>query len=147
MLGFGLKSKAKRIIREEFFYKVSQKNKSTFNSLCEYRESLGHNEYSVAIFFIFRMMNLLVENITSYHDYNYFSEDRSRMYIFDRIRGNYNEAESFISFHSYNLNRIIHQANSPESEINSMMDEINQKLFAEKRSLHNLVLKKNNWID
>jgi hypothetical protein len=146
MLGFGLKSKAKKIIREEFFYKVSQKNKSTFNSLCQYGDRQGHNEYSVAIFFIFEMMNLLMENISSYQDYNFFSEDRSRMYIFDRIRGNYNEAESFIRFHSSNLNRIIYQANSPESEINSMMDEINQKLFAEKRSLLNLVLKKNvNW--
>ena len=33
MFGFGLKSKAKRVIREEFFYEVSYMYEPTFNAI------------------------------------------------------------------------------------------------------------------
>ena len=125
MFGFGLKSKAKRVLRAEFFYKGSFMNNSTFNIICQQGDRVGQNEYSVAIFYILAKMNLLVEKIRSYQDYEYFAEDRSGMHAFDRIRGNYNEAEYFIGFHGSILNRIIYQANSSKSEINSMMNEIN----------------------
>ena len=143
MFGFGLKSKAKRVLRAEFFYKSSFMNNSTFNRICQQGDRVGQNEYSVAIFYILAKMNLLVEKIRSYQDYEYFAEDRSGMHAFDRIRGNYNEAEYFIGFHGSILNRIIYQANSSKSEINSMMNEINQKLLGEKRTLLCEVLKKN----
>ena len=68
MFGFGLKSKAKRVIREEFFYEVSYINKPTFNAIYQQGKMIGQNEYSIAIFYMFVMMNVLLENINFLSD-------------------------------------------------------------------------------
>jgi len=108
MFGFGLKSKAKRVIREEFFYEVSYMYEPTFNAIYQQGKMLGQNEYSIAIFYMNVMMNVLIENKKEFG-------------------GDLNEVEHFISKHTSNINRIIHQANSPESEIRKMLDQINKE--------------------
>jgi len=108
MFGFGLKSKAKRVIREEFFYEVSYMHEPTFNAIYQQGKMLGQNEYSIAIFYMNVMMNVLIENKKEFG-------------------GDLNEVEHFISKHTSNINRIIHQANSPESEIRKMLDQINKE--------------------
>jgi len=108
MFGFGLKSKAKRVIREEFFYEVSYMYEPTFNAIYQQGKMLGQNEYSIAIFYMNVMMNVLIENKKEFG-------------------GDLNEVEHFISKHTSNINRILHQANSPESEIRDMLDQINKE--------------------
>jgi hypothetical protein len=108
MFGFGLKSKAKRVIREEFFYEVSYMYEPTFNAIYQQGKMLGQNEYSIAIFYMNVMMNVLIENNKEFG-------------------GDLNEVEHFISTHTSNINRILHQANSPESEIREMLDQINKE--------------------
>ena len=64
MFGFGLKSKAKRVIKEEFFYEVSYMYGPLFNNFVQQGKMLGQNEYSIAIMYMTVMMNVLVENQT-----------------------------------------------------------------------------------
>jgi len=108
MFGFGLKSKAKRVIREEFFYEVSYMHEPTFNAIYQQGRMLGQNEYSIAIFYMNVMMNFLIENNKEFG-------------------GDLNEVENFISKHTSNINRILHLANSRESEIREMLDQINKE--------------------
>ena len=114
MFGFGIKSKAKRIIREEFFYDVSYVYEPTFNAICQQGKMLGQNEYSIAIYYMTVMMNVLVENRKEWGG----SEK------------DFQETEDFINKHSQTINRIIHQANSPESEIRNTLEEV-KKNFSE----------------
>ena len=109
MFGFGLKSKAKRVIREEFFYEVSYINEPTFNAIYQQGKMIGQNEYSIAIFYMFVMMNVLLENINSYYGGKHFSVDRSSLPDDELLKGNLIETEEFIKKHTANLNRIIHQ--------------------------------------
>ena len=80
----------------------------TFNAIYQQGKMLGQNEYSIAIFYMNVMMNVLIENKKEFG-------------------GDLNEVEHFISKHTSNINRIIHQANSPESEIRKMLDQINKE--------------------
>lgn len=146
MFGFGLKSKAKRVIREEFFYEVSYINEPTFNAIYQQGKMIGQNEYSIAIFYMFVMMNVLLENINSYYGGKHFSVDRSSLPDDELLKGNLIETEEFIKKHTANLNRIIHQANSPESEIRTMHKEISEKLSQHKRAeLTRFLSKKTIW--
>jgi len=146
MFGFGLKSKAKRVIREEFFYEVSYINEPTFNAIYQQGKMIGQNEYSIAIFYMFVMMNVLLENINSYYGGKHFSVDRSSLPDDELLKGNLIETEEFIKKHTANLNRIIHQANSPESEIRTMHKEISEKLSQYKRNkLTRFLSKKTTW--
>ena len=146
MFGFGLKSKAKRVIREEFFYEVSYINEPTFNAIYQQGKMIGQNEYSIAIFYMFVMMNVLLENINSYYGGKHFSVDRSSLPDDELLKGNLIETEEFIKKHTANLNRIIHQANSPESEIRTMHKEISEKLSQHKRNeLTRFLSKKTIW--
>ena len=115
MFGFGLKSKAKRVIREEFFYEVSYMYEPTFNAIYQQGKMLGQNEYSIAIFYMNVMMNVLIENNKEFG-------------------GDLSEIEHFISKHTSNINRILHQANSPESEIREMLGQINKEFKMIKES-------------
>ena len=106
MFGFGLKAKAKRVIREEFFYEVSYMYEPLFNNLYQQGKMLGQNEYSIAIYYMTVMMNVLVDNQKEYP-------------------GDLQETEQFIKKHTLNINRIIHQANSPEADIRNLVKEVN----------------------
>ena len=145
MFGFGLKSKAKRVIREEFFYDISYMNEPTFNAIYQQGKMIGQNEYSIAIFYMLVMMNVLVENINSYSGGKYYQEDRTGLSDDELLKGNLNEAEEFIKKHTANMNRILHQANSPESEIRTMLDEVTQNLLFAKRKQLARGLAKRNW--
>jgi len=119
MFGFGIKSKAKRVIREEFFYDVSYMYEPLFKNLCEQGKMLGQNEYSVAIFYMMLMMNTLIEN-----QKEFLGEDKDL-----------GDVDHFINTHTRTINRIIHQANSPESEIREMLSQINKEFESVKSSL------------
>ena len=108
MFGFGISSKAKRIIREEFFYDVSYMYQHIFKNLCQHGKMLGQNEYSVAIFYMMMMMNTLIDNQK------------------DRDTKDMSRVKDFIDLHSSTILRILHQANSPESEIRNSLDEVNK---------------------
>lgn len=109
MFGFGLKAKAKRVIREEFFYEVTYMYEPLFNNLYQQGKMLGQNEYSIAIYYMTVMMNVLVDNQKEY-------------------QGDLQETEQFIKKHTSNINRIIHQANSPEADIRNLVKEVNNNL-------------------
>ena len=106
MFGFGLKSKAKRIIREVFFYEVSYMYEPLLNNICQQGKMFGQNEYSIAIYYMTVIMNALVED----------QKD---------LPGDLNEVDQFIKKYTSNINRIIHQANSPEADIRNMLEEVN----------------------
>lgn len=111
MFGFGLKSKAKRVIKEEFFYEVSYMYGPLFNNFVQQGKMLGQNEYSIAIMYMTVMMNVLVENQKEFP-------------------GDLAEVEQFIKKHTSNINRIIHQANSPESDIRKLLEEVNRNFLS-----------------
>ena len=110
MFGFGLKSKAKRIIRNHFAYEVSYIGEATFNLIYRQGVLLNQNEFSIAIQYMLVMMNLLVENYLNNTD---ISDSK--------------EVEDFIQKHTSNINRIIHLANSPEADIRNLIDEVTNR--------------------
>ena len=120
MFGFGLKAKVKRVIREEFFYEVSYMYEPLFNNLYQQGKMLGQNEYSIAIYYMTVMMNVLVDNQKEYP-------------------GDLQVVDQFIKKHTSNINRIIHQANSPEADIRNLVNEVNNNFaLVKKKSLQKI---------
>ena len=112
VFGFGLKAKIERVIEDDFNYLVSDIQRPTFNALVSEGKAMDQNEYSIAIFYMMIMMNSLADPMEGY----------------ERDEKGQKEAVDFIKLHSQNILRVIHLANSPESDIKEMLDDVLKKV-------------------
>jgi len=108
MFGFGLKAKAEKVIEDDLDYFVSQMYRNRFNHIVKQGKSRGYNEYEIAIVFVHYVMQSLHEM--------WGNPEKSL-----EQRKNNND-----KIHAYakNVGRIIHLANSPEADINEMLEEL-----------------------
>ena len=116
MFGLSLKEKTESVIENEFHYVVSDMQRQNFRMLVSEGKSLGQNEYSIAIMYMLGMMNMLAapfevegEIIDPKDGRN---EDEKEQF------------ENFITLHVKTISEIKHLANSPESDIQEMVDQV-----------------------
>ena len=115
MFGFGLKAKVERVIEDDFNYLVSDIQRLTFNGLVSQGKAMDQNEYSISIFYMMIMMNSLADPMKGH----------------ERDEKGQKDVEDFIQLHSQNILKVIHLANSPESEIKEMLNEVLAKVNLE----------------
>tara|TARA_Y100001970_G_C14111359_1_gene791061 strand:+ start:882 stop:1280 length:399 start_codon:yes stop_codon:yes gene_type:complete len=118
MFGFGgLESKTKKVLLELFDYPISIYKKDLFKALCDQGKALNQNEYSVAFMYMLVNMNSLVapfETEDGAIDPKELHEDESEE----------QQVKDFINLHMSTILQHIHLANTPESEIKLMINEI-----------------------
>lgn len=116
MFGLSLKEKTESVISKEFHYVVSDMQRQTFNVLVSQGKSLGENEYSIAIMYMLTVMNMIAAPF----------EAEGQM-IDPKEGRNHEEKEqfeSFIELHIRTISKIKHLANSPESDIQELVDQV-----------------------
>jgi hypothetical protein len=121
MFGFGLKSKVKRIIREEFSYDIHSIYEPVFDNFCENQKTFGLNEYSIAIGYMVIMMNLLIEN--------------AKGSLAELGEADLSIADRFIKEHTIHINRIIHYSNIPKEYSGNILEEVNNNFNSLKEEL------------
>jgi len=116
MFGFGLKSKTENVLLDHFNYPVSDMKRPVFNALVKRGKSMGQNEYSIAIFYMMMNMNSLAEPKL------FDDEEMNKEYA--RTESEKKEVNDFIWRNGKIIGQIMHLANSPESDIEEMLQEI-----------------------
>ena len=114
MFGLSLKEKTQSVIENEFHYVVSHVQRHNFSMLVSEGKSLGQNEYSIAIMYMLTMMNSIAAPFEVEGE------------LIDPKEGRNEEEkeqfENFINTHIKIISEIKHLANSPESDIQEMVD-------------------------
>ena len=104
--------KTEKVLEKEFSYYVPEFQRPFLIGIAASGASVNQNEYSVAIFYMMVMMNLLAEPPLG-------SPERT-----DEEK---KQNKKFIKEHSKNILRIMHKANSPVSDIEELLNEIHKK--------------------
>lgn len=116
MFGLSLREKTESVIENEFHYVVSDMQRHVFNMLISEGKAMQQNEYSIAIFYMFMICNMLVAPFET--------EDG----VIDPKEGRTNEekqdADEFVTTHVNTILNIKHLANSPERDIEDMAREV-----------------------
>lgn len=114
MFGLSLREKTETVIENEFHYVVSDMQRGTFRLLVSEAKALGQNEYSIAIMYMLTMMNSISAPFEAGDE------------LIDPKDGRNEEEkeqfENFISLHVRTISEIKHLANSPEGDIQEMVD-------------------------
>ena len=105
--------KTEKVLEKEFSYDVPEFQRPFLIGIAASGASVNQNEYSVAIFYMMVMMNLLAEPPLG-------SPERT-----DEEK---KQNKKFIKEHSKNILRIMHKANSPVSDIEELLNEIHKKV-------------------
>jgi hypothetical protein len=116
MFGLSLKEKAESVIENEFHYLVSDMQRSTFNMLVSNGKSIQQNEYSIAIMYMLVVMNMISEPFET--------EDGLIDPKDGRTKKEQKGYEKFITTHINTISDIKHLANSPEQDIQELVNGV-----------------------